>query len=60
LFVIFSFSGEIMADHHYQHYLRRFERYLDQVECRDLGALALPVVTGFVTTTAQEVMAATS
>ena len=40
--------------HHYQHYLRRFERYLDQVECRDLGALALPVVTGFVTTTAQE------
>jgi len=40
--------------HHYQHYLRRFERYLDQVECCDLGALALPVVTGFVTTTAQE------
>src|SRR3984893_1760090 len=40
--------------HHYQHYLRRVERYLDQVECRDLGALALPVVTGFVTTTAQE------
>jgi site-specific recombinase XerD len=40
--------------HHYQHYLRRFERYLDQAECRDLGALALPVVTGFVTTTAQE------
>jgi integrase/recombinase XerD len=40
--------------HHYQHYLRRFERYLDQVECPDLGALALPVVTGFVTTTAQE------
>lgn len=40
--------------HHYQHYLRRFERYLDQVECRDLGALALPVVTGFVTTAAQE------
>jgi integrase/recombinase XerD len=40
--------------HHYQHYLRRFERYLDQVECRDLGALALPLVTGFVTTTAQE------
>ncbi len=40
--------------HHYQHYLRRFERYLDQVECCDLRALALPVVTGFVTTTAQE------
>jgi len=27
--------------------LRRFERYLDQVGCCDLGVLALPVVTGF-------------
>src|ERR1700720_450683 len=40
--------------HHYRHYLRRFERYLDQVGCCDLGVLALPVVTGFITTTAQE------
>ena len=38
----------------YQHYLRRFERYLHQVECPDIGSLALPVVTGFVTTAAQE------
>jgi integrase/recombinase XerD len=38
----------------YQHYLRRFERYLHQVECQDIGSLALPVVTGFVTTAAQE------
>ena len=34
----------------YQHYLRRFERYLHQVECPDIGSLALPVVTGSVTT----------
>ena len=40
--------------HHYQHYLRRFERYLDQVGCSDLGALALPVITGFITASAQE------
>jgi hypothetical protein len=40
--------------HHYQHYLRRFERYLDQVGCSDLGALALQVITGFVTVSAQE------
>jgi integrase/recombinase XerD len=39
---------------HYQHYLRRLERYLDEVGCSELGELALPVVTGFVTTTAQE------
>ena len=38
----------------YQHYLRRFERYLHQVECPDIRSLALPVVTGFVTTAAQE------
>jgi len=38
----------------YQHYLRRFERYLHQIECSDIGSLALPVVTGFVTTAAQE------
>ena len=35
--------------HHYEHYLRRFERYLNQVDCRDLGAVALPVITGFIT-----------
>src|SRR6266403_627874 len=29
--------------HHYRHYLRRFELYLDQVGCCDLGVLALPV-----------------
>lgn len=40
--------------HHYHHYLRRFERYLEQVECHEIGSLALPVVTGFVTTAAQE------
>jgi len=40
--------------HHYQHYLRRFERYLQQVGCQEVGSLALPVVTGFVTTVAQE------
>ena len=39
---------------HYRHYLRRFEGYLDQVGCRDLGALSLPVVTGYVTTMAQQ------
>jgi site-specific recombinase XerD len=39
---------------HYQHYLRRFERYLRQVGCQNLGSLALPVVTGFITTSAQE------
>src|SRR5208337_155697 len=27
----------------YQHYLRRFERYLHQIECSDIGSLALPV-----------------
>jgi len=40
--------------HHYQHYLRRFERYLQNIGCQDVGSLALPVVTGFVTTVAQE------
>ena len=40
--------------HHYEHYLRRFERYLDLVGCRDLGALGLPVITGFITASAQE------
>jgi integrase/recombinase XerD len=40
--------------HHYQHYLRRFERYLQHVGCQEIGSLALPVVTGFVTTAAQE------
>jgi len=40
--------------HHSEHYLRRFERYLDLVGCRDLGALGLPVITGFITASAQE------
>jgi site-specific recombinase XerD len=40
--------------HHYQHYLRRFERYLQHVGCQEISSLALPVVTGFITTAAQE------
>lgn len=39
---------------HYRHYLRRFEMYLDHLGCCDLGALSLPVITGYVTTMAQQ------
>lgn len=38
---------------HYRHYLRRFERYLEDVGC-ELAALSLPVVTGYITTMAQQ------
>jgi len=38
---------------HYRHYLRRFERYLQDVGC-ELAALSLPVVTGYITTMAQD------
>jgi integrase/recombinase XerD len=37
----------------YRHYLRRFERYLEDVGC-ELAALSLPVVTGYITTVAQQ------
>ncbi|MBV2150712.1 site-specific integrase [Sphingobium sp. AS12] len=36
----------------YRHYLRRFERYLEDVGC-ELAVLSLPVVTGYITTVAQ-------
>jgi site-specific recombinase XerD len=39
----------------YRHHLRRFAAYLDQVGYTDLRLLSLPIVTGFITTTAQEV-----
>jgi integrase/recombinase XerD len=39
----------------YRHHLRRFAAYLDQAGCTDLRLLSLPIVTGFITTTAQEV-----
>ncbi len=39
----------------YRHHLRRFAVYLGHVGCADLRLLSLPVVTGFITTTAQEV-----
>ncbi|MFH1342361.1 MAG: site-specific integrase [Pseudomonadota bacterium] len=39
--------------HHYRHYLRRFERYLQDVGC-ELAALSLPVVTGYIMTMAQD------
>jgi len=39
---------------HYRHYLRRFEAYLAQVGCTNLASLSLPVITGFITTSAQE------
>jgi integrase/recombinase XerD len=37
----------------YRHYLRRFERYLENIGC-ELAALSLPVVTGYITTVAQQ------
>jgi integrase/recombinase XerD len=39
----------------YRHHLRRFATYLDQAGCSDLRQLSLPIVSGFITTTAQEV-----
>ncbi len=39
----------------YRHHLRRFAVYLDRIGCADLRALSLPIVTGFITTTAQEI-----
>jgi integrase/recombinase XerD len=39
----------------YRHHLRRFAAYLDQAGCADLRLLSLPIVAGFITTTAQEV-----
>ena len=39
----------------YRYNLRRFAMYLGQAGCRDLRVLSLPIVTGFITTTAQEV-----
>jgi integrase/recombinase XerD len=39
----------------YRHHLRRFAAYLDQADCGQLRLLSLPIVTGFITTTAQEV-----
>jgi integrase/recombinase XerD len=39
----------------YRHHLRRFAVYLDQAGYADLHLLSLPIVTGFITTTAQEV-----
>jgi integrase/recombinase XerD len=39
----------------YRHHLRRFAAYLDQAGCADLRLLSLPIVTGFITTTAQDV-----
>ena len=38
---------------HYRHALRRFEAYLVKVGCTDLQMLSLPVLTGFITTSAQ-------
>jgi site-specific recombinase XerD len=31
----------------YSHYLRRFISYLDSIECRDLGHLSPPILSGF-------------
>jgi integrase/recombinase XerD len=39
----------------YRHHLQRFATYLNQAGCSDLRQLSLPIVTGFITTTAQEV-----
>ena len=39
----------------YRHHLRRFAAYLDQAGYADLRLLSLSIVTGFITTTAQEV-----
>jgi len=39
----------------YRHHLRRFATYLNQAGCSDLRQLSLPIVTGFITTTAQDV-----
>lgn len=39
----------------YRHHLRRFAAYLDQAGCGNLRVLSLPIVTGFITMTAQEV-----
>jgi integrase/recombinase XerD len=39
----------------YRHHLRRFSAYLDQAGYADLRLLSLPIVTGFITTTAQDV-----
>jgi len=39
----------------YRHHLRRFAAYLGHVGDADLRLLSLPIVTGFITTTAQEV-----
>ncbi|PVE20351.1 hypothetical protein DC522_32875, partial [Microvirga sp. KLBC 81] len=41
--------------HLYRHNLRKFEAYLERLDCRDLHALSMPVVSGFITTAAQEV-----
>ncbi|MGD0109846.1 MAG: site-specific integrase [Rhodopila sp.] len=38
----------------YRYYLRRFEAYLLQIDCTNLATLSLPVVTGFITTSAEE------
>jgi site-specific recombinase XerD len=38
----------------YRHHLRRFATYLNQAGCADLRQLPLPIVTGFITTTAQD------
>ena len=39
----------------YRHHLRRFAVYLDRIGCADLRVLSLPIVTGFITTTAREI-----
>jgi site-specific recombinase XerD len=39
----------------YRHHLRRFAAYLDQAGLSDLRLVSLPLVTGFITTMAQEI-----
>jgi integrase/recombinase XerD len=36
----------------YRHHLSGFQRYLNDLSCDDLGALSLPIITGFVTSMA--------
>jgi integrase/recombinase XerD len=33
---------------HYRHFLRRFEGYLERVDCHDLGALSPPILGAFI------------
>jgi integrase/recombinase XerD len=37
-----------MSLKHYRHFLRRFESYLERIDCHDLGALSPPILGAFV------------